>query len=138
MILAQPKVRLSACLGATEEAVLPAECDDAHALFGGMVVEFEDALIEAGAQALHADQGIADGGRERGFPRDGGALHGQPSIQIIEDQSGIRAAQFSAAVWRKASGLFHDGIKLCVPADGVFVSDGVDVERLAIRTPLLG
>jgi len=49
------------------------------------IVEFEDAVVEIGAQAIHAGQGISDGGRERGFARDRGELQGQPDLQIVEE-----------------------------------------------------
>ncbi|VDS10124.1 hypothetical protein PARHAE_03337 [Paracoccus haematequi] len=42
---------LSTCLGTDEEVVFPPEGDAAHAAFGGVVVEFEDAVVEVGAQA---------------------------------------------------------------------------------------
>ena len=57
---------LAACLGTDEEIVLPPQGNGAHAAFGGVVIEFQDAVVEVGAQALHAGQGISDGRRERG------------------------------------------------------------------------
>jgi hypothetical protein len=81
-------------------------------------------VVEVGAQALHAGQGIADGGREGGFARDRGEVHGQPDLQIVEDRGGMGVAEFGADIWRGASGLFLDGVKLCDPADGFFGDRG--------------
>jgi len=69
---------LAARFRADEEVVLATEGDGAHAAFGGVVVQLQDAVVKLGAQALHSGQGIANGGRERGFARDHDELHGQP------------------------------------------------------------
>jgi hypothetical protein len=86
-------------------------------------VQFQDSVVGIGAQAVHAGQGMADGGGERGFARDRGELHRQPALQIVEDRGGMGASQLGAAIWRGASGLFLDGMELGDPADGFF-SDG--------------
>jgi len=41
----------AACLGTDEEVVFAAEGDGAHAAFGRVVVEFQDAVVEVGTQA---------------------------------------------------------------------------------------
>lgn len=89
---------LTACFRTDEEVILPPEGDGAHAAFGGVVVEFQDAMAEVGAQAVHGGQHIADGSREWGFARDRGELHGQPSLQIVEDRGRVAASQLSAAI----------------------------------------
>lgn len=58
---------LAACLGADEEIILAAEGDGPYAAFGGVVVQFQDGVVEVGAQALRSGQRVADGGREQGF-----------------------------------------------------------------------
>jgi hypothetical protein len=55
-------------------------------------------VVEVGAQAFHAAQGIADGRRERGFARDRGELHGQPDFQVVEDRGGMCLAQFGTDI----------------------------------------
>ena len=115
---------LAARLGADEQIVLAAEGYGAHAAFGGVVVEFEDAVVEIRSQAFHAGQGIADGRCERGFSRDRGELHGQPSFQVVEDRGGMGPSQFCAPIRRGASGLLLDGIEPGDPADGFFGDRG--------------
>lgn len=76
---------LAARLGADEEVVLPPEGDGAHAAFGCIVVQFEDALIEVGAHPRHPGQRVSDYSGERRFSRDRGELQGRPSLQIVKD-----------------------------------------------------
>jgi hypothetical protein len=42
--------RIAACFRANEEVVLPPEGNGAHSALGGVVIEFEDAMVEIGAQ----------------------------------------------------------------------------------------
>jgi hypothetical protein len=72
----------------------------AHAAFGGVVVQFQDAVVEIGAQAFHPGEGVADCSGQRGFSRDRGELQGQPRLEIVEDRGGMCAAEFGAAIWR--------------------------------------
>lgn len=89
---------LAACFGTDEEVVLAAQGDSAHAAFGGVVVEFQDAVVEIGPQAFHPGDGISDCSGERGFARDRRELHGQPNLEIIEDRGGMGTSQFDAAI----------------------------------------
>ena len=86
-------------------------------------------------EAFHSGQGIADGGRERGFSRDRRELHGQPSLQIVEDRGGMGTAKFDPDIRWRTSGLFFDGIELGDPADGFLGNrralGPVDVDELA-------
>ncbi|MCY1311540.1 hypothetical protein D9M69_722190 [compost metagenome] len=81
-------------------------------------------MVEVWTQAFHPGQGITDGGRERGFPRDFRQPHGQPSLQVVKDWGGLGLAQFGATIRRGASGLLLDGIELGDPADGFFRDGG--------------
>src|SRR5690606_18599361 len=112
-----------------------AEGDGSHAAFGGVVVQLYDAVVEIGAQALHAGQGIADGGRERGLARDRGELQGQPDLQVVEDRGRMCFAKFDPDIRWQTSGLFLDGVELRDPADGFFGDRGtlraVNVDELA-------
>lgn len=60
--------------------------DGAHRAFCGVVVEFQDALIEVGPQPRHARQSIVDGPSQRRFSRDTEQLGVQPNFQIVEDR----------------------------------------------------
>jgi hypothetical protein len=125
----------AACLGAHEEVVPASEGDAAHAEFGGVVIDLKDAVVEVGAQAFHPGQGVSDCCGQRGFSRDRGELHGQPSLQIVEDRGGMGLSQFDTSIRWGASGLFLDGIEPGDPADGLFRDGGalrtVDVDELA-------
>ena len=92
-------------------------------------------MVEVGAQAAHSGQGIADGGRERGFACDGGELHGQPDLQVVEDRGSMCLAKRDADVRWRPSGLFLDGVELRDPTDGLFCDRGtlrsVYVDELA-------
>ena len=125
----------AASLGTDEEIVLPPKGYGAHAAFGGVVVQFQDAVVEVGAQAFHAGQGIADGGGERGFARDRGELHGQPDLQVVEDRGRMCSAKRDPDIWWRPSGFLLDGIELRDPADGLFGDRGalrpVNVDELA-------
>src|SRR5690606_1287167 len=87
------------------------------------------------AEAFHPNEGVADGRRERGFSGDRGQLHGQPCFEIVEDGSGMGAAEFGTTVWRGAAGLLLDSIEPGDPTDGFFSDGGalrpVDVDELA-------
>jgi hypothetical protein len=56
---------LVACFGADGEVVLGIRGTGAHAAFGGVVVQFRDAVIEVVVQAVHPGQGGADGSGSR-------------------------------------------------------------------------
>jgi hypothetical protein len=71
-------------------------------------------------QAFHPAKGVSDGSGQRGFARDRGELHGQPSLKVIEDLGSKCAAVFGAAVRCRSAGLFLDGIEPRDPADGFF------------------
>lgn len=76
-------------------------------------------------QTLHPRQRVADGCRERGLAGDCGALHGQPSFQVIEDRGGMELLQLEALIRWRISGLLLDGVELCDPADGLLCEGGV-------------
>ena len=71
----------------------------------------------------------------RGFARYCRELHGKPDLQVVEDRGRMCLAKFDPYIWRRASGLFLDGIELRDPADGLFCDGGtlraVDVDELA-------
>ena len=74
----------AAGLRTDEEGVLAAQSDGPHCAFGGVVVEFQDAVIEVGAQPRHPVQGRADRAGQRAFSRYSGQLGVQPSLQVVE------------------------------------------------------
>ena len=54
--------------------VLPPKGDGAHAAFGGVVIEFQDAVVEVGPQAFHTGQG-ENGGEKLG--------HGSGGMELL-------------------------------------------------------
>ncbi len=126
---------LAASFGADEEVVLAAQGDGAHATFGGIVVQFQDAIFEVGALAFHAGQAISDGCREWGFARDRGELQGQPDLQVVEHRCRRCLAMFYPDIWWRPSGEFLDSVELRDPGDGLLGDQGalgsVDVDELA-------
>jgi hypothetical protein len=63
---------LPTCFGTDEEVIFAAEGDGAHAAFGGVVVEFDDAVVEVGTQAFPSAQCVSDCSSRRGFALDCG------------------------------------------------------------------
>lgn len=71
----------------------------AHGAFGGVVVQFQDAMIEVWPEPRHAHQGIADCFCKGRFAGDAGQLSVQPCFQIVKDRFSLDLPNLAALSW---------------------------------------
>ena len=101
----------AAGLRSDEQVVLAAQGDRPHGALGGVVVEFQDAVIEVGAHPCHSGQGIADRTGQRAFARYVGQLGVQPCLEALECGSCLGLPDLGPLVGWQASRRLLDGIK---------------------------
>ena len=80
---------LSACVGATEEIVLPAEDRTSHAALGGIVSHLETAVDDVAGQRRPARQGIADRLCQRAFAAHLAQRGVEEQLQLLQQRLGV-------------------------------------------------
>ena len=69
-------------------------------------------MLEVGPELGQADEGVADGGRQRGLGRQGGELGGEPGLEVVEDGTGVGLAQARPLLGRPAARRLLDRVEL--------------------------
>ena len=106
-----------------------------HGALGRIVVDFQEASIEIGAQLLHPGQGVADRLGELGFARDPRRAGAEPGLQIVEDRPGAVLPKLHPLIRRAASTSLLDGVQAGDPLDRLLGNDRAlgleDIDELA-------
>ncbi len=91
---------------------------------GGIVIQFQEAVVEIGFEPLDAGDRIADGLRQRCFAGDTDELDAEPGIEIIKDRLDLGLSQSHPFIRRRSTRLFLDRVKLSDAPDRLFGDGG--------------
>ena len=109
----------SACVRSCKEEVLAPEGDDAQRAFGGVVVDFQLAVVDISRERGPAYEGIADRRRRIGLAGERGERGFEPGVQVGEKRFSPGLTDGLADFRRAASDLGFDGIECGDALDGL-------------------
>ena len=95
---------LGAAVRTCEQCIFPVERDGADGALDGVVVEFDEAIVDEARQAFPARQGVTDGFGELALLADQAEFWTQPRFKGIDSRLFCwRTARRSSAPWPRMS-----------------------------------